>query len=249
MNLVSKGRFWPPVAIAVAVALLVFVSPVLRLASAQESHAPTATKSHTGAETKSDHGAAPGGHAAPGGAEDHGASEQPAILELKPEMALATLIVFLLLLGVLYRFAWGPLSKALDARERAQEETVARAEAARAESERLLAEHKARMTQTADEVAAILARARTDAEASATALLARAQKDAEETKQRAERDIGQARDQALLDIWSKTADVAVSVAGKVLGKELKDDDHWRLVQAAIDELPAASTNGHGGTAR
>ena len=38
--------------------------------------------------------------------------------------------------------------------------------------------------------------------------------------------------------------MAVSVAGKVLSKDLSDADHRRLLDSAIKELPA--TNGHGG---
>jgi hypothetical protein len=41
--------------------------------------------------------------------------------------------------------------------------------------------------------------------------------------------------------------MAVSVAGKVLSKELSDNEHRRLLEVAINELPAkASSNGHGG---
>ncbi len=60
-------------------------------------------------------------------------------------------------------------------------------------------------------------------------------------------DLGVARDQALVEIWSKTADLAVSVAGRVLSRELNEADHRRLVESAIGELPAApGANGHGG---
>ena len=45
-----------------------------------------------------------------------------------------------------------------------------------------------------------------------------------------------------MEIWSKTADLAVSVAGKVLSKELGESDHRRLVEVAMGELPA---NGRG----
>ena len=40
--------------------------------------------------------------------------------------------------------------------------------------------------------------------------------------------------------------MAVAVAGKVLAKQLSPDDHRRLLDAAIQELPAAGANGQGG---
>src|SRR3954470_1404777 len=55
-----------------------------------------------------------GGHGEPGHA---GAEAQPDILEPQPSLAIWTLVVFLVLLLVLYRFAWGPLSRALHQRE------------------------------------------------------------------------------------------------------------------------------------
>jgi F-type H+-transporting ATPase subunit b len=72
--------------------------------------------------------------------------------------------------------------------------------------------------------------------------------EAEATRQRAERDIASARDQALLELWSKSADLAVTVAGRVLARDLGPDEHRRLIEIATNELPAAPavTNGHGG---
>ncbi|MBX6312171.1 MAG: F0F1 ATP synthase subunit B [Isosphaeraceae bacterium] len=182
------------------------------------------------------------------GTAGHGGSETPNILEFKPPLALATLIVFLVLLLVLWRFAWGPLSQALAERERNLERTLEETERNRAESERLLAEHNARLAQATEEVRALIERARRDAEATAQGIIQKAQEEAESARQRAERDINSAKDQALMEIWSKTADLAISVAGKVLERQLSADDHRRLVEVALNELPAApvDSNGHGG---
>jgi F-type H+-transporting ATPase subunit b len=183
-----------------------------------------------------------------GAGTEHAAAEggSPNILELKPPLALTTLIVFVVLLAVLYKFAWGPLAQALHDREHNMEETLHAAEHARAEAERLLAEHRAQMSQAADQVRAIIEEARRDAQVTADDIQKKAQAEADASRQRAQRDIATARDQALVDIWSRTADLAVSVAGRVLSKQLTDDDHRRLVEVARNELPAAP-KGHGGT--
>ncbi len=179
--------------------------------------------------------------------------EAPNILEFKPSLALATALVFGLLLLVLGRYAWKPLAKALDDRERAQEEAVERVELARAESERLLAEHRQLMAEASDKARAMQDQIRQSAEASAAGILAQAQKDVEATKVRAERDITQARDQALGEIWTRTADLAVSVAGKVLSRELGPEEHRRMVGTAMHELSAigegeSDSRGRGGPA-
>jgi F-type H+-transporting ATPase subunit b len=183
-------------------------------------------------------GAAAAPHGAAAGGED-----MPNILEFKPDLALATVIVFLALLLLLGRFAWGPLSRALEARERAQEEMYQKAEEARAESERMLAEHRQLMAEANDKVRSILEEARKNAEASAGNIVSRAQQEAEAAKVRAERDIAQARDQALSEIFGKTADLAVDVAGKVLRRNIGPEEHRRLIASATAELGTAAQDG------
>jgi F-type H+-transporting ATPase subunit b len=182
-------------------------------------------------------------------AAEHGGevAPPPKILELKPELAITTLIVFGLLFLVLRQYAWGPLSKALSDREHHIERALLAAESANAEGERLLAAHRAQMEQAAEQVRALIDQARRDAAAVADQINRKALADADAARERAERDIATARDQALLDIYSKAADLAVTVAGKVLKRELNESDHRRLVEVASSELPSF-TNGKGNAA-
>lgn len=199
---------------------------------------------HPAAEAKGhDAGAASeeGGHG--GGA---GASNP---LKAEPTLAIWTLLVFVCLLAVLGKYAWKPLLTALHERERHLQHALDETERARIESEALLAEHRRQMSRAADEVRALLDQARRDAQVTAEGMIRQAQEEAEAARQRAQRDIASARDQALAEIWQKTADMAVQTAGRVLATELSPDDHRRLLDAAIRELPASSAagaNGHGG---
>lgn len=229
-----------------ALALAVFPA---RLAPALEDQAPAKTAA---APTESTgqiagdlrHAVADEAHGK--AAHDSHGAEEPNILEFKPSLMVSTVLVFCLLLAILWKFAWGPLSEALTERERRQEEVVRHAEEARAESARLLAEHKRQMASAAEQVRQMLEEARRQADLNAQTIVQKAQAEAEAARDRAEREIGTARDQALSEIRSKTADLAVSVAGKVLSKEMSHDDHRRLVDSAIGQLPASGTNGHGG---
>ncbi len=139
-------------------------------------------------------------------------------VEPKPSLALWTLVVFILLLTVLSRFAWKPLLEALHNREQHLEHVLLETERARNESETNLAEHRRLMAKASDDVRALLEKARQEAQATADSIVKQAQAEADVAKQRAQRDIGSARDQALAEIWEKTADMAVSVAGKVLSQ-------------------------------
>lgn len=212
---------------------IVSVSTVVKAADE-----PSVKKSASAdAEPAAEHGG--GSHGEGGG------DENPNILEPSPPLAIWTLVVFLVLLGGLWKFAWKPLSKALHDRETYHETLLRDAENARAESARLLEEHRKRMDAAADEVRALIEQGRKDATAAADAIVRKAQEDAESARRQAKQEIFAARDQALMEIWSKTADLAVSVAGKVLARDLGADDHRRLLAAAVEELPRAGSNAAG----
>lgn len=175
--------------------------------------------------------------------EAHGST--PDILEPQPTLAFWTLIVFIGLLLVLGRFAWKPILEALHQRESHLEHVLLDAEKARNESEQLLVEHRRLMAQAAEQVQSLLADARRDAHATTEEILRKAQEESEATKKRAEHDIETARDQALDEIWTKAADLAVNVATKVLGRDLSEEDHRRLVTSAIQDLPDSPARSNG----
>jgi F-type H+-transporting ATPase subunit b len=179
---------------------------------------------------------------------DHDAEGKKNPLAFQPALAFWTVLVFLGLFFLLRKFAWGPLSQALHQREEHLEHCLLQTETARNESEQLLAEHRRLLAQADDRIKALFDKAHKDAQASGDEIIKQAQAEAETSRDRARRDIATARDQALAEIWSQTANVAVSVAGRVLSKKLDQKEHKRLIDLAIKELPAppASGDGHGG---
>ena len=206
---------------------------------------PTQTAAHDNqlkAEAELGHEAAAASHAAEGEGKSNPMEPQPAL-------AIWTVAVFLGLLWVLRRYAWKPLSEALHQREEHLEHTLLQTEKLRNESEQLLAEHRRLMAQADERVKSIFDKAQKEAQASGEEIIKSARAEAEAARDRAQREIVAARDQALAEIWSQTANIAVSVAGRVLSKQLGEDEHRRLLDLAINELPAApvSTNGHGGS--
>ena len=179
-------------------------------------------------------------------ADGEGDESNPDILEPQPSLAIWTVVVFIGLLLVLRHFAWKPLLAALHQREEHLEHVLLETEKARNESEQLLAEQRRQLAAAEERIGAMIEEARRSAQAAADEIAHKAQEEAEASRHRAERDIATAKDQALNEIWSKTADLAVSVAGKVLGRSLGEDDHRRLIDGAIGELNTTA-NGHGGS--
>lgn len=161
-------------------------------------------------------------------------------LIIDPDLAIYTVIVFGLLLAVLYKFAWGPIIAALDAREQTVQDHLAAAEAKHEEAKGLLAAHEARLATAKDEVREMLEEARRDAEATKAQIAAEAEAAATARHDRAIRDIEQARDSAVRQLAETSANLAVDLAGKVVQQNLSPEQQAELVREATTKLAATS---------
>lgn len=162
--------------------------------------------------------------------------EDPA--EIRGSLALWTLVVFGLLMIVLWKFAWGPISEALDRREQGILANIAEAKRQNEAAAKLLADHEARLAGTADEVRRILDGARRDADAQKQQILAEAQAAAQAEKQRAVQEIEAAKNGALRELAEKSVDTAVGLAGKIVHRQLSADDHASLINEALEQFPS-----------
>jgi F-type H+-transporting ATPase subunit b len=112
-------------------------------------------------------------------------AKAPGPITFEADLAVWSLITFVVFLFVLKKFAWGPLIEGLDKRETSVLDNIAAAEAARIKAEKMLAEHAAKLEKVQDEVREIIAEARRDAEHTKNEIVAAAQKEAEATRVRA----------------------------------------------------------------
>ena len=166
------------------------------------------------------------------------AGDLPPFLRPDAYLAFWTLVVFLGLLLVLGKFAWKPLLDSLQAREKHIRESIQDAERARDQAKALLAEHDKKLAEVQNEVRAILDEARRDAQHTQTEILKQAQSEAQNTRDRAKREIEQARDLALKELFDRAADLATEVAGRIVQRSLNPQDHRDLIQQVLNELPS-----------
>jgi F-type H+-transporting ATPase subunit b len=153
--------------------------------------------------------------------------------------AIWTVVIFVLALAVLGKFAWTPILKGLQGREQFIRDALAAAKTQRDEAEARLAEYEAKLAAARDEVDAIMDEARRDAEAVRLREEERAREEAEKTIARARREIEIAADTAVKDLYARAARLATAAAGAVLRREIRPEDHERLVAesiAALDRL-------------
>jgi len=152
--------------------------------------------------------------------------------------AIWTLVIFILLLIVLGKFAWGPLLRTLQNREQFIRESLESAKAEREQAEARLREYTEQLRKAQAEAGAILDQGRREAELLKRRIQDEARSEAEALLARARREITLARDTAVKELYDLTADLAVDVAARLVRRELSEDDHRRLVQEAIGEIQA-----------
>lgn len=166
--------------------------------------------------------------------ESHAAPGAP--LDFKGDLAIWSLVTFVVYILVLKKAAWGPLIQGLDAREGKMKQQLADAEAAQKKAEVMLADHAKKLAQVQDEVKAILAEARRDAEHTKQDIVASANKEAEATRKRAVEDIEHARDVAIKELFDFVSSNVIGATENVLGRALSSDDQNRLVQDALNQM-------------
>ena len=157
-----------------------------------------------------------------------GAGPDPLLFDV--DLAICTAIVFLLTLIILRKFAWGPISAGLEKREQSIADNIATAENAAEEARKLTAHYEAKLAGAADEVRAIIEEARRNAEHTGQQIVEKAQAKATEEGQRLIHEVEQAKRAALREISDRGADLAISLAGKIVSKELRAEDHTALIR-------------------
>jgi len=157
-------------------------------------------------------------------------------LVAKPDLAIFTLVVFVVLLLVLWKFAWGPISAGLDKREQGVANNIARAEEAASEAEKLIANYEAKLAAASDEVRGMIEEARRDAEHTKQQIVDEAQQAASAEADRARREIETAKASALKELADRTTDFSLELAGQVLGREMSSEDHAQLIRRATDDF-------------
>ena len=170
---------------------------------------------------------------------DHGGSHgNTNPLSVDPDLAIVTLIIFVLLFAILRKFAWGPIRDGLDKREKGVSSLLDEAKRNNDESRRLLEEHQLKLSKTSEEVREMLDQARRDAEAHRQRVMAEAEQAATAQKQRAVKEIVTAKDAALEELARTSVDQAVGLASRIVGRQLNKDDHQQLIQDSLKQFPS-----------
>ena len=150
--------------------------------------------------------------------------------------ALVTLINFLLVFFVAKHFLIGPVLKLIKDRQDEIDGLYADANAAKADAEAKQAEFQIKLADAQATSERIVKEAVARGQAREEEIIRQANADASAIMDKASADIALEKKKALNDAKDEISEIAMAIAGKVVGRELKAADQSQLVDAFIDGL-------------
>ncbi len=133
-------------------------------------------------------------------------------------------LLFLALLFLLRKYAWKPIMEAVDSREKNIEDSLASAEKARAEMERLQSDNQRILAEARAERDGILKEAREIKDKMISDAKAEASEQASKVIASAKEQINNEKMAAITDLRNQVAEMSIEIAEMVLKRELSDKD-------------------------
>ena len=169
--------------------------------------------------------------------ESHGAaSEQNPLVQLDPGLFIWTILTFLLLLMVLAKFAWKPLLEMLDERQKSIDDSLLSAEKARLELAGINKESEAILSKSRTQAQTIVADAKSAADKLKEDIVSKAKEEADGQLKKAKNQISVEKDRALLEIRQEVVELSITVAEKIIKKNLSKDDNASIIEDSLNKL-------------
>ncbi len=156
--------------------------------------------------------------------------------------AVWTLLIFGAVLVVLGKYAWGPLLDALQKREQFIRDALVEAKNDREDAQARLEEYDSKLHEARAEATAIVEEGRRDGEVVKARLEDEARQESQKMIERAKREIDVAKQTAIRELYSTSAQLATDMASRILRKELSAAEREKLVARSLDELERMDTN-------
>jgi F-type H+-transporting ATPase subunit b len=154
--------------------------------------------------------------------------------------AVWTLLIFVLVVVILGKFAWSPVLSLLKQREEFIHKSLADAKRDRDEAETRLKDYAAKLQSSQAEASAIVERAHQDAERLREELRQRAKSESDAMIKKAEREIELQTAQAVRQIRQEAVDMSVTIASKLLQRNVTKEDNDKLIADALKEIETTS---------
>lgn len=172
-------------------------------------------------------------------AAQEGAAPAPSgggLMSLQLNLMFWTLGIFLVLYFLLRRFAFGPITAAVEAREKALEDAIEGAKRDRDAAAKVLAEHQAQLDAARGEAQKLIADGRAVAEKMRADLLEQTRREQQDMLERARREIESEKERAIAQLRREAVDLALAGASKVIEQNLESEKNRQLVERYLSSI-------------
>lgn len=146
------------------------------------------------------------------------------------------IIVFAVVLAVLSVKVWPLILAGLHEREKKIKDEIEGAELARKQAKDALEQYQQSLAQARAEAQKEIDKARSQAQVIAAELKAKADVELNAMREKAMRDIDNAKKAAVSEIYSHSTQLATTIAGKILRREVNSGDTQRLLDESVAQL-------------
>ena len=158
------------------------------------------------------------------------------LVAVNPVTLIAQICNLFITLFVFKKLFWNKVLDILDQRRTAADKEITDAQSAKAEAMTIKATYEENMRQSKAKADALLINAQQTASIRGEEIIQDAQRAAVQIKQKAEADIAQEKKKAINDAKNEISEMALAIAGKVVGRELNAADQSALVDSFIERL-------------
>ena len=138
------------------------------------------------------------------------------------------------------RFLFKPVNEMLEKRKALADAQIREAEKAKADADAIKTEYEQNMKEAKEKANEILTTAQRTAALQSEEVLKEAASQAAALKSKAESDIAQEKRKAVNEIKDEIGGMAVEIAGKVIEREISEEDHTKLIDEFIANVGEAS---------
>ena len=180
--------------------------------------------------------------ASPLAAQDAGHDAPAGLLDMNGGLMFWTLLIFIALMVILSKYAFGPITAAVEERERALEEAILAAKRDREEASAMLEQQRQQIEGARNDAQRLIAEGRASGEKLRAEMLEETRQQQQELLDRARREIGAERDRAIQQLRAEAVDLAIAGASRVIEKDLDDASNRQLVEKFLVSLDKAPRN-------
>jgi len=159
-------------------------------------------------------------------------------LGIDVKLLLAQIVNFLILMALLYKFAYKPVLEMLDKRQKKIEQGMKDAEKSEALLQEVQVTREKSLDQIKEQALVMLEKAAQDAAAARKQLLEKAQEEVRHLGEKAEQAIAGEKQKMLAEVRTEIVELALLVSERILGREFSEVDQKRIVAELVQEAKA-----------